>query len=63
MFFQFTSEVTGLAAHLGKSDALEFCFDSPRVVSVRLSMSYPDGLKPKGACGCGMHKHNHGRAI
>ncbi len=47
MFFQFTSEVTGLASHLGKSDALEFCFDRPRVVSVRLSKTYPDGLKPR----------------
>jgi hypothetical protein len=46
MFFRFTSEVSGLAAHLGKGDALEFCFDRPRVVSVRLSKSYPDGLKP-----------------
>jgi hypothetical protein len=47
MVFQFSSEVTGLAAHLGKGDSLEFCFDSPRVISVRLSKSYPDGLKPR----------------
>ncbi len=46
MFFQFTSEVTALAAHLGKGDALKFCFDRPRVVSVRLSKTYPDGLNP-----------------
>jgi hypothetical protein len=47
MFFQFSSEVTGLAGCLGKGDALEFCFDSPKVISVRLSKSYPDGLKPR----------------
>jgi hypothetical protein len=47
MFFQFSSEVTGLAAHLREGDALEFCFDSPRVISVRLSKSYLDGLKPR----------------
>ena len=47
MFFQFSSEVTGLAGNLGKADALEFCFDRPRVISVRLSKSYPDGLKPQ----------------
>ncbi len=47
MFFQFSSEVTGLAGHLGKGEALEFCFDTPKAISVRLSKSYPDGRKPR----------------
>jgi hypothetical protein len=47
MFFQFSSEVAGLAAHVGKDDALEFCFDGPTMISVRLSKNYPDGLKPR----------------
>lgn len=49
MFFQFSSEVTGLAGHLGKGEALEFCFDTPKAISVRLSKSYPDGRKPREA--------------
>jgi hypothetical protein len=47
MFFNFSSEVTGLAGHLGKRDALEFVFDRPRAITVRLSKSYPEGLKPR----------------
>jgi hypothetical protein len=52
MFFQFSSEVTGLAQYAEKTD-VEFSFDSPRVISVRLSKGYPDGLKP----------HNPGDAV
>jgi hypothetical protein len=46
MFFQFSSEVTGLATYAEKSE-VEFSFDSPREISVRLSKGYPDGLKPR----------------
>jgi hypothetical protein len=46
MLFQFSSEVTGLARYVEESD-VEFGFDSPRVMSVRLSKGYPDGLKPR----------------
>lgn len=47
MLFEFSSEVTGLATYVGKGDALEFRFDSPRVITVRLSKDYADGLKPR----------------
>jgi hypothetical protein len=47
MFFRFSSEVTGLAGHIGNGDALEFNFDGPRAATVRLSKTYPDGVKPR----------------
>jgi hypothetical protein len=47
VFFKFSSEVTGIAAHLGKGGPLEFRFDSPKVISVCLGHSYPDGAKPR----------------
>ena len=46
MFFRFSCEVTGLARYAEKSD-VEFSFDSPRAISVRLSKAYPDGVKPR----------------
>ncbi len=46
MLFQFSSEVTGLARYVEKTD-VEFSFDTPRAISVRLGKSYPDGLKPR----------------
>jgi len=49
MVVEFSSEVTGLAGNLGRGDVLEFRFDSPRVISVRLGKSYPDGRKPREA--------------
>jgi hypothetical protein len=47
-FFQFSSEVAGLARYAEKGD-IEFNFDSPRVMSVRLSKGYPNGSKPREA--------------
>jgi hypothetical protein len=46
MFFRFSSEVTGLARYADKTD-VEFSFDSPRPISVRLSKAYPDGIQPR----------------
>jgi hypothetical protein len=48
MIFQFMSEVSGMAGYVGSSD-IEFLFDAPRAISVRLAKSYPDGSKPREA--------------
>ena len=52
MFFQFSSGVTGLARYAEKSD-VEFSFDSPRAITVRMSKGYPDGVKPNEAADAG----------
>ena len=62
MFFQFSSEVTGLARYAEKSD-VEFGFDSPRVISVRLSKGYPDGLKPHESADAVCTSAAHCRAL
>jgi hypothetical protein len=46
MYFRFSSEVTGVARYVEKGD-VEFSFDRPTVISVRLNKYYPDGLKPR----------------
>jgi hypothetical protein len=47
MLFRYSSEVIMLAGHFGKHESFEFCFDSPRPISVLFAKSYPDGGKPR----------------
>lgn len=47
MHFRCSCEVVGLAGYLKGANELEFRFNTPRSIIVRLSTNYPDELKPK----------------
>src|SRR5882724_4834683 len=44
--FRCIFEVKGLENRLAEADGLEFHFDDPRSIVIRLSKNYPDGSKP-----------------
>jgi hypothetical protein len=46
MYFRCSCEIKGLENHLREADGLEFRFDAPRSILVRLSLTYPDNSKP-----------------
>jgi hypothetical protein len=46
MLFRCTFEVKGLANRLAEAEGLEFRFENPRSIVIRLSKNYPDNSKP-----------------